>query len=140
MAMISRFVTLLLCRGDKMPALPFFRRRSVRLALAGLVVALLTAAVLAPPYIRGAAFVIQAAGMQGPARRIAGWRATSVSETRVSPTPWRGGTLPSPAHQPARRAGRGLPPVPGRHAPAIHQPPLPALPPAPPPRHHPPPP
>jgi dienelactone hydrolase len=119
--MISRFVTLLLCRGDKMPALPFFRRRSVRLALAGLVVALLTAAVLSP-YIRGAAFVIQAAGMQGPARRMAGWRATSVTETAVSPTPWRGGTLRSRAYQPSGRSGRGILLVPGVHAAGIDEP------------------
>jgi dienelactone hydrolase len=99
-----------------------FFRRPVRLALAGLVIVLLAAAALAPPYMRGAAFVIQAAGMQGPARRVAGWQSTSVTQMGVRPIPWRGGTLRTRAYQPYRASGRGILLVPGVHPAGIDEP------------------
>src|SRR5262249_51728885 len=48
-------------------------------------------------YIRGAAFVVQAAGIEGAARTATGWYATAVRVADVAPVPWRGGDLPARA-------------------------------------------
>ena len=43
-------------------------------------------------YGRGAAFVIQAAGMQGAARAVAEWTTSDLAEFDTQ-IPWRGGAL-----------------------------------------------
>jgi dienelactone hydrolase len=73
-------------------------------------------------YRQGAAFVVIAAGMQGPARRVATWNTTGVTAMGARPIPWRGGTLKSRAYQPYRAAGRGILLVPGIHAAGIDEP------------------
>jgi dienelactone hydrolase len=93
-----------------------------RVAVAIVCVALLLGVRAVPPYVRGAAFVVQAAGMQGPARTVAGWRATGVTAMSVRPIPWRGGTLRSRAYQPYREGGRGILLVHGIHAAGIDEP------------------
>jgi acetyl esterase/lipase len=70
----------------------------------------------------GAAFVVLAAGMQGPARRVASWDTTAVTQMGVERIPWRGGTLKSRAYQPYHATGRGILLVPGVHAAGIDEP------------------
>ena len=72
--------------------------------------------------VRGAGFVVRAAGMQGPARTAASWTTTTVTAMGVTPIPWRGGTLKSRAYQPYRATGRGVLLVPGVHASGIEEP------------------
>jgi dienelactone hydrolase len=93
----------------------------LRLVLAGVVV-LLAAAGLSRPYARGAAFVVQAAGMQGRARTLAAWESTPVTETAVQQVPWRGGVLRARGYRPSRESGRGILLVPGVHAAGIEEP------------------
>jgi dienelactone hydrolase len=93
-----------------------------RVAVAIVCVAVLVGVRAVPPYVRGAAFVVQAAGMQGPARTVAGWRSTGVTAMSVRPIPWRGGTLRSRAYQPYREGGRGILLVHGIHAAGIDEP------------------
>jgi dienelactone hydrolase len=106
-----------------MAAVPFFRgRRAILLAIAA--VLLLAAGDLAiRTYRRGAAFVVQAAGIQGVARKVAGWQTVPVSQTpdgyRV---PWRGGTLRANAYVPGQITGRAIMLVPGVHAAGIDEP------------------
>src|SRR6187549_3296004 len=76
----------------------------------------------APSYRHGAAFVVIAAGMDGPARRIAVWNTTTVTAMQVGSTPWRGGTLRSRAYRPATQTGRAILLVPGVHAAGIDEP------------------
>jgi dienelactone hydrolase len=84
-------------------------------------------------YVRGATFVIQAAGMGGPARRVAEWNTDEVAELDAH-IPWRGGSLRGRIYAPAS-AGRlapgsaETPPdapatllVPGVHASGIDEP------------------
>ena len=71
---------------------------------------------------RGAAFVVIAAGMEGPARRVAEWHMTPVTEMPAVPIPWRGGTLRTRAYHPRRATGRGIMLVPGVHASGIDEP------------------
>jgi dienelactone hydrolase len=73
-------------------------------------------------YIRGAAFVVQAAGIDGAARRATRWYATGVVVTDTAPVPWRGGTLRARVYKPARPAGRPILLVPGVHAAGIDEP------------------
>ncbi|PYR90663.1 MAG: hypothetical protein DMF84_19635 [Acidobacteria bacterium] len=74
-------------------------------------------------YRRGAAFVVQAAGIEGVARRVAGWQTVPVSQTLNGYTvPWHGGTLKAHAYQPYRVLGRGIMLVPGVHAAGIDEP------------------
>jgi dienelactone hydrolase len=72
--------------------------------------------------VRGAAFVVKAAGMPGPARTVAGWQLTGVTQTGVQPIPWRDGTLRARGYQPYRESGRGFLLVPGIHAAGIDEP------------------
>jgi dienelactone hydrolase len=98
------------------------RRKAISLAIAA--VLLVAAGELAMhTYGRGAAFVVQAAGMQGIARTIATWQTVPVSQTHTGlHVPWRGGTLKAYAYQPARIRGRGVMLVPGVHAAGIDEP------------------
>ena len=74
-------------------------------------------------YRRGAAFVVQAAGIQGVARRVAGWQTVPVSPTvNTYSVPWRAGTLRAYGYQPVRVLGRGIMLVPGVHAAGIDEP------------------
>jgi hypothetical protein len=59
-------------------------------------------------YLRGAAFVVQAAGIDGAARTATRWYATDVSAADAAPVPWRGGTLRARTYRPARQAGRPI--------------------------------
>src|SRR4030095_777935 len=57
-------------------------------------------------YLRGAAFVVQAAGIEGAARTATRWYATGVSVADAAPVPWRGGTLRARTYRPARESCR----------------------------------
>jgi dienelactone hydrolase len=111
-----------------MTAFASFRRRPLRLA-AALLAGLLLVGALAigtthtgRSYRRGAAFVVQAAGMEGSARTMAKWEAEPVSVVSVPPVPWRGGTLRARGYQPLHERGRGILLVPGVHADGIQEP------------------
>ena len=72
-------------------------------------------------YLRGAAFVVRAAGMHGAARTVADWEAQEVTEERLS-VPWRSGTLPARKYLPRRMSGRVFLLVPGVHASGVDEP------------------
>lgn len=109
-----------------------FRRRPLRIALCVLLGVLLGVPLVAALLVggtetgratlRGAGFVVRAAGMQGAARTVAGWNTTTVTAMGVTPIPWRGGTLKSRAYQPSRATERGVLLVPGVHAAGIDEP------------------
>lgn len=105
-----------------------FQRRSLTIALGGLLGVPLVGALLiggtdtGRATVRGAGFVVRAAGMQGPARTAASWNTTTVTAMGVTPIPWRGGTLKSRAYQPYRATARGVLLVPGVHASGIDEP------------------
>lgn len=73
-------------------------------------------------YLRGAAFVVQAAGITGTARTATRWYVTGVQAGDIAPVPWRSGTLRSRAYQPSRATGRPILLVPGVHAAGIDEP------------------
>jgi dienelactone hydrolase len=73
-------------------------------------------------YLRGAAFVVQAAGLDGAARTVTRWYASPVTVTDLTPIPWRAGTLRARAYRPARETGRPILLVPGVHASGIDEP------------------
>src|SRR5688572_24441326 len=72
-------------------------------------------------YVRGAAFVIQAAGMQGSARTVAEWTTTDVAETAAEIAS-RHGTLRARVYRPADVEGPPALLVPGVHAGGIDEP------------------
>ena len=72
-------------------------------------------------YVRGAAFVIKAARMQGAARTIAEWEASDVSEERLE-IPWRSGQLPARKYLPHGRRHRPFLLIPGVHASGVDEP------------------
>jgi len=96
-------------------------RRS-KAAGAVLLVVLVSLAFTARFYLRGAAFVVQAAGMHGAARTATRWYSTAVSAADAAPVPWRGGQLRARTYRPARQAGRPILLVPGVHAAGIDEP------------------
>ena len=73
------------------------------------------------PYLHGASFVVEAAGINGAAARLAAIEAAPVG-TLAYRVPWRGGTLRARAYQPRRPTGRGIMLVPGVHASGIEEP------------------
>ncbi len=73
-------------------------------------------------YLRGAAFVVQAAGLGGAARSATHWYATGVAAADLAPIPWRGGALRARAYRPARVSDRAILLVPGVHAAGIDEP------------------
>jgi dienelactone hydrolase len=101
-----------------MAAVPVFRR----LALAVFAGTVVTAVVVTRPYQRGAAFVVEAAGLEGRARAIAQWEFEPVTTLARQTIPWRGGTLSARAYQPLHEHGRGILLVPGVHAAGIDEP------------------
>ena len=98
------------------------RSRRGAIVLIVVLLAVAVAAAVGRTYARGAAFVVQAAGMQGRARTLAGWESTSVTETPLQSIPWRGGTLRSRSYRPGRESGRTILLVPGVHAAGIDEP------------------
>ena len=96
------------------------RRRALRLLI--LVAVLIPTAYATHVYLRGAAFVIQAAGIDGLAATATRWYATPVTSVDVAPIPWRGGTLRARLYRPARETGRPIMMVPGVHASGIDEP------------------
>jgi dienelactone hydrolase len=72
-------------------------------------------------YVRGAAFVVRAAGMHGVARAAADWEARPVTESAVT-IPSRAGALPARLYLPQGRAARVFLLVPGVHASGVDEP------------------
>src|SRR5204862_1889922 len=103
-----------------MARVAFFRLR--RLAIAVIAAGAVVTALATRPYQRGAAFVVEAAGFDGTARRLAQWEFEPVTAMGRRPIPWRGGTLSSRAYQPRHELGRGILLVPGVHAAGIDEP------------------
>jgi dienelactone hydrolase len=87
----------------------------------GVLLAGLGAAVTTAPYLRGAAFVVRAAGMEGTARRVADWETRPVREMDWS-LAWRDGALRSRRYFPQVSSGRTVLLVPGVHAAGIDEP------------------
>ena len=97
-----------------------WRRRAA--VLAGVPILVLgTAYFAAHDYVRGAAFVVQAAGMQGIARTISGWETGDVVEQTLT-IPWRGGVLPARKYLPQGASTRAFLLVPGVHASGVDEP------------------
>jgi dienelactone hydrolase len=72
-------------------------------------------------YVRGAAFVVQAAGMQGIARTVAEWETRSIVEAPLT-VPWRGGDLPARRYLPVGEHRGVFLLVPGVHASGVEEP------------------
>lgn len=97
------------------------RRRKV-LLLAGAVALVAAAAEPAHDHIRGAAFVVRAAGMEGPPRTAAEWMAEDTIGTSDARVPWRGGDLRARVYRPSSASGPPALIVPGVHAGGIDEP------------------
>jgi dienelactone hydrolase len=97
------------------------RGRKAATVVAAVPAALLVAIAAGYDYVRGAAFVIQAAGLQGSARTVAEWTTTAVVETDTE-IPWRGGELRSRVYRPHDIKGPATLLVPGVHAGGIDEP------------------
>src|SRR5436190_8205171 len=92
-------------------------------AAGALLLAILVALVFAVHfYLRGAALVVQAAGLDGAARTATRWYASPVGVADLAPLPWRAGTLRARAYRPSRVTGRPILLVPGVHASGIDEP------------------
>ena len=85
------------------------------------VVALVSGYVGAHDYVRGAAFVVRAAGMHGVARSAADWEARPVTEAPLT-IPSRSGALPARRYLPSGSAARAFLLVPGVHASGVEEP------------------
>lgn len=92
-------------------------------ALSGVAVLLLlvAGAVAANGHLRAAAFVVQAAGMQGYARTAAAIE-TGEFDERALTIPWRGGQLRARMYIPRGRSDRSMLLVPGVHAAGVDEP------------------
>ena len=84
-------------------------------------VVLAVALVLSNSYFRAAAFVVQAAGMQGPARAAASLETGAFTE-RALVVPWRGGQLRARLYRPVGASDRAMLLVPGVHASGVDEP------------------
>jgi len=97
------------------------RRRTVIILILGAV--LIPFAYGVDFYCRGAAFVIQAAGIDGAARTASRWYVSAVTVGDVPPIPWRGRDgLRARAYRPAHQTERPILLVPGVHAAGIDEP------------------
>ena len=97
-----------------------WRRRAA--ILAGVPVLILGAVYFAAhDYVRGAAFVVQAADMHGIARTISEWETRDVVEQSLT-IPWRGGVLPARRYLPQGAPRRAFLLVPGVHASGVDEP------------------
>lgn len=90
-------------------------------ALVGLPLAVVAAIVASYDHIRGATFVIQAAGMQGPVRTVAEWQTDAVAEAPAQ-IPWRGGILNGRVYMATDPDDPPVLLVPGVHAGGIDEP------------------
>ncbi|MEO5896691.1 MAG: hypothetical protein ABIS06_13415 [Vicinamibacterales bacterium] len=72
-------------------------------------------------YVRSTAFLVQAAGFNGPVRTAAEWTTIDVAETETS-IPWRGGVLRGRVYRPETVHGPATLLVPGVHAEGIDEP------------------
>ena len=97
------------------------RSRKV-LAIVGIPLVLLTCGVAAGyDYVRSTAFLVQAAGFQGPGRTAAEWTTVNVTEHETT-IPWRGGQLRGRVYRPDTVHGPATLLVPGVHAEGIDEP------------------
>jgi len=96
-------------------------RRRTGLALIVTPVVLLAAWVASDDYIRGAAFVVRAAGLDGPLRTVAEWNTDAVSEATTG-IPWRNGVLRGRVYRPAQPSDPPVLVFPGVHAGGIDEP------------------
>jgi hypothetical protein len=97
------------------------RARKLSLLL-GLPVLLLSAGLAGGwDYVQGAAFVVRAAGINGPARSAAELTTGAFDERQLS-VPWRGGELPARLYVPRGSFARAVLLVPGVHAGGIAEP------------------
>ena len=98
------------------------RRRTKAGVAAALTLAVALAAVAAGnDYLRAAAFVIQAAGMQGVARSVAQVEINAIDERDLA-VPWRGGMLRARLYRPQAASDRAMLLVPGVHASGVDEP------------------
>jgi dienelactone hydrolase len=95
-------------------------RRRILVIVTALVL-LVLAGPIGRPYVRGAAFVVKAAGMQGRALTVASWDTVPVAETDRA-IPWRHGVLRGRVYTPRSGRGRTILLVPGVHAAGIDEP------------------
>src|SRR6185295_7732022 len=82
---------------------------------------LLLALWAANDYLRAAAFVVQAAGMQGYARTASKFE-TGEFDERTLTVPWRGGQLRARVYVPRGASDRAMLLVPGVHASGVNEP------------------
>jgi dienelactone hydrolase len=90
-------------------------------AVGGAAALLLVALWASKDYLRAAAFVVQAAGMQGYARTAAGFE-TGEFDERTLTVPWRGGQLRARVYVPRGASDRAMLLVPGVHAAGVDEP------------------
>jgi dienelactone hydrolase len=83
--------------------------------------ALVAGYVAAHDYVRGASFVVQAAGMQGIARTVAEWETRDVTEHALT-IPLRSGVIPARKYLPKGAQRRSFLLVPGIHASGVDEP------------------
>ena len=95
------------------------RRTKVWLGLAAVV--LIAGLYASNGYLRAAAFVVQAAGMQGFARSAARLE-TNAFDERALTIPWRGGELRGRLYTPRGASDRAMLLVPGVHAAGVDEP------------------
>ena len=96
------------------------RRRAIWSAAGGLLL-VCSAAFALNPYLRGASFVVQAAGIQGFARTLSSFDTEPFDERDLT-VPWRGGTLRARAYVPRHGSDRAMLLVPGVHAAGVDEP------------------
>ena len=97
------------------------RRRSKTLVAAGFATVVLLAGVACNDYLRAAAFVVRAAGMQGVARSAAGLETNAFAQQALT-VPWRDGALRARLYVPRGRSTRAVLLVPGVHASGVDEP------------------
>ena len=97
------------------------RGRKTLAIVAGVPAALMLSVAAGYDYVRGAAFVIQAAGMQGSARTVAEWTTTDLVESETE-IPTRSGSVRGRVYRPASTNGPATLLVPGVHAGGIDEP------------------
>jgi dienelactone hydrolase len=96
------------------------RRRAIWSAAGGLFVVCCAAFAL-NPYLRGASFVVQAAGIQGFARTLSSFDTEPFDERELT-VPWRGGQLRARLYVPRGSSDRAMLLVPGVHAAGVDEP------------------
>lgn len=97
------------------------RGRKVALLLGLPILLLVACGVAANDYLRAAAFVVQAAGMEGAARSAARLE-TNAFDERPLTIPWRGGELRGRLYTPRGASDRAMLLVPGVHAAGVDEP------------------